>query len=262
MKNPVIGDQFLVEDAEARHHHEAGLSAALGRQPDFSGALGHFKEAQFILEAAEPTIDSGVQLARVWRDMGFTIARKALDLGASSMLEASRAALQKSAGITEVAAGQSDSSLSYDPAHDEPGGASRKQLRREVFAEHGATLGLMGRVVTIEEVMLGMDTRGDDEDAVRARREDQAFYGAAHDFLRIGSNGYYLVSNAMAGARQEILNGQRKQALAWLSRAGQGLAWTAVHDERNMKQAFETAAGRFPHLRTYDVAWASVLVKP
>lgn len=261
MRSPVISDQYLVENAQARQHHEAGLGAALGPDSDFGEAMEHFEEAEAVLESAEVTVDSQVQLARIWRDKGFTILRRALLLEDADIVPVARKLLTSSAKLTEVAAGQTGE-LPYDPAGVTSAHGTRKHARREIFAEHGATLGTLARMTTAEEVLLGTVTAGDDEAAVDARLNDQAYYGAAHDFLTIGSNGYYLVSNAMCGARQEVLNGQRLGSKVWLARAARGLAWTSVHDGRNAAQAFGTAARRSLHLRSYDAAKASVIAKP
>ncbi|HVX47946.1 MAG TPA: hypothetical protein VHA05_01170 [Candidatus Saccharimonadales bacterium] len=261
MGNPVIGSHFLVEDSEARHYHSAGLAIALDPESDFEEAIQNFEVADAILSTADPTIDSRVQLARVRRDEGFTMVRRGLVLKDQELMVIARSALVSSAELTLEAAGYTGE-LAYDPAGVPSAHGTRKHAHREIFAEHGATLGLLGRLTTAEAVLLDSTTSGDSEEAKQARLNDQAYYGAAHDFLRVGNNGYYLVSNAMCGARQEVLNGQRMGSNMWLLRAGRGLVWTVAHDRRNMHQALLTAGSRTRHLTSHDAARDSVFTKP
>lgn len=261
-----IEGQLLWENTDARELHEAGM-AAQGR--------GDLAEAHSALTAAirivasevEPSGDSVIQVARITRDQGFTYVREAIAERHSAYLEEARQTLLLATNLTEpLVAGKSDQ-LYFMPTESSLGEADepvKKKLRGEIYAEHGSTLALLGRTATVRAVMLDIDSRGDGVVAREERKEKQKWYGRdfAHGYLKNGNNGYYLVSNAMNGARQEIINGQRMRAGKWVVRAAASLAWTTQYDRRNWLAARNTFLNRLPYLRSYDAAKASVLVKP
>lgn len=252
--NPLIGGKVLTVHPEANQLHEAGLRAELrGNYAEAHASLG---AASQILADMPATVDTVVQSARITRDDGFTDVRVAIAENDPELLHQARRSLMRSVETTAPLVGGTQF-LGTEQAQGTP-----KRARREVFAEHGATLSLLGRVATVEQVMIGADTRSGGDAATVARTIGQQPYGLAHDLLRIGNNGYYRVSNAMVAARQERLNGRSLHAARWLGRAAAGLAWTAARDRGNFKAAARTAAGRLRHLRSYATAAASVQAKP
>ena len=95
-------------------------------------------------------------------------------------------------------------------------------------------------------------------------RREQHYFGRAeaHGYLNQGSNAYYLVSNAMHGARAERLNGKLAHIVPWLGRAGVGIAQAALTDRGNFKQAVQTSARIGWSMRTKKAAVASILARP
>jgi hypothetical protein len=259
MKDPVISSQFLSENPEAARFHGLGLQAQL--EGDYDEAHENLSEAASIL-GDTTSLAGQVQRARIRRDVGFTYVRQAVDDDSSKLVVAAEAMLDISLGDTKAAMlGEKFRELT---GTEREGSTLAREIRREVLAEHGATLGLLGRTATVRAVLLGVDTRGNGDEARQARTEEQKWYGRdyAHGLLKQGNNGYYWVSNAMNGARKEIINGQQLRAGKWMVRATEGLAWTARHDRRNLAAAQKTFLGRLPYLRSYDAAKDSVLVKP
>lgn len=247
---------MLTTNPEAQQLHEAGLQAELSG--NYAQAHQSFSSAHEVLTGLPQTLDTAVQASRIARDDGFTYVRSALAENNPSALDQAHEAIRASAEATApLVSGLSYLDTQLGQPHETP-----KQARREFLAEHGATVSLLGRIATVKEVMLGVDTRGDSETAHSARNVEQQPYGLAHDILRRGNNGYYRVSNAMVGARQERLNGRLPHAAVWLGRAVSGLAWTATFDRKNLKAAVLTVGSRTPHLRSYQAAIASVKAKP
>ncbi|HVV25902.1 MAG TPA: hypothetical protein VHC21_02630 [Candidatus Saccharimonadales bacterium] len=259
MKEPVIPSQFLSEDPEAARLHAVGLQAQLAG--DHDQALATLNTAAAILEGRS-SLSRQVQLARIARDTGFTYVRQAVSSEVPALLDDSEGMLGYSQRLTEAAMEGNEFICLTDAAAG--GSIMAREMRREVLAEHGATLSLLGRSATVRAVLLDVDTRGRGETARHKRTEEQRWYDRnyAHGYLKEGNNGYYLVSNAVHGARQEILNGQRLRAGKWLVRAVEGLAWTTKNDRRNLAPAQKTFADRLPSLRSYEAAKASVLAKP
>lgn len=246
---------MLYVDPKSQAYHASGLEASV--RGDYETAHNFLNLASDVLKQDCPSVDASVQRARIMRDSGFTCIREAIDAQDEVLLENAQHTLLASRDITApLVSGVAPEVILAGSA------ATPKSDRREIFAEHGATIGLLGRLATVSAVTAGVDTRGSGKEAVKNREEDQAPYGLAHDLLRIGNNGYYRVSNAMVGARQERLNGRLPNMLVWLGRAAYGLAWTAANDRQNLRAAARTAAGRMPHLTSYQKARTSVIVKP
>ncbi len=256
MSSPLIGAKMLSINSEAQQLHEAGLQAELAG--DYGHAHESFDVAQQVLAGVPQTLDTIVQTARIVRDDGFTYVRTALTESNPSILDQAQATISRSVEATApLVSGTAFVGTSLSQPHETP-----KKARREFLAEHGATVSLLGRIATIKEVMTGVDTRGNSEVALNARNVEQQPYGLAHDILRRGNNGYYRVSNAMVGARQERLNGRLTHMGVWLGRAATGLAWTVAHDPTNLKAAVRTVGSRVRHLRSYQAAIESVTTKP
>ncbi len=253
---------MLARNPEAQRLHDEGLQAELSG--NFALAHSSFYEALNLLDDDPATFDVAVQTARVMRDNGFTYVRASIAANDPEKLDQARTTLERSGDLTEeLVGGVRVLDFELAPPHGTP-----KQARHEARAEHGATIGLLGRLATVREVMLGIDTRVNIVDEAKAklakelRLGEQQHYGNAHDHLVMGNNGYYRVSNAMSAARQERLNGRLPQMAVWLGRATRSLAWTAVHDRSHLAGAVKTYVGRMPYLRSYEAARQSVLVKP
>lgn len=252
----LISGKVLTVHPEANVLHEKGLDAELNGE--YISAHTSFAEASQLLAGLPATVDSVVQAARITRDDGFTDVRAAIAGNGLDLLRQAQLTITRSAEST----GPLVSGVEILGTEQLQPHATPKAARREVFAEHGATISLLGRVATVRQVMFGVDTRGESETARHARNIEQQPYGQAHDLLRLGNNGYYRVSNAMVAARQERLNGRLRHAGVWLGRAAVGLAWTALRDRDNFEAAVRTFGGRLRHLRSYRAAAASVLRKP
>ena len=251
MSSPLIGAKVLVTNPEAQRLHEAGLQAELNG--DYAQAHDAFNDAQQILAGVSPTLDTIVQSAHINRDNGFTYVRAAIADSNPTIFDQALATISHSVEATAPLVSNIDLLQSH---------VSPKKTRTELLAEHGATVSLLGRAATVKEVMLGIDTRGDDEAAHNARDVYQQPYSQAHDILRSGNNGYYLVSNAMVAARQELLNSRLLQMSVWLGRAATGVVWTALQDPTNLRAAVRTVGSRVRHLRSYQAAIASVTTNP
>lgn len=254
MSNPLISEKALTTNPEARRLHETGLKAEL--MGDYNEAHESFEAAQQIIAGLPQTIDTAVQSARIGRDAGFTYVRAAIANNDSSILELAQGAIKTS---LEATAPLASGAAFIGNAQPE---ANSRIFHREFLAEHGATVSLLGRIATVREVMLGVDTRGNSEAAREARNGEQQPYSLAHDLLVMGNNGYYRVSNAMVAARQERINGRLPQVARWLGRAASGLAWTALRDPSNLKSAVRTSGNRARHLRSYRAAVNSVTTYP
>ena len=253
----LIGARALVENPEAMLLHTEGLDAEMNG--DFASVHESFTVAQAILATLPETMDTITQSARIVRDNGFTYVREAIHKSDTSLLRAASLCINDS--IEATAPIVSGTIFAWPEAPSSVTNTA-KRGRREVITEHGATVSLLGRLSTVKSVMLGIDTRTDEPSAVQARSIDQQGYALAHDLLRRGNNGYYRVSNAMMGARQERLNGRLPHAFVWLGRAASGVAWTAVRDPRNFKSTILTVGNRLRDIRSYKAAHDSVLVRP
>lgn len=253
----------LTVDQNAHALHQEGLAAEL--EGDYDTAQALFATAIDMVNVGKPNTDTDIQTAQIMRDGGFTHVRKAINLidpndRAACLRELSiaRESLNEAAKITErYAAGT-------QTLHPESmwADATPKGLSREVRAEHGATLGLLGRLATARAVICNIDTREGSHNVSVIRNEDQQSYGAANFFLSFGSNGYFWVRNSMAGARQERLNGRLLHVAPWLGRAAIGMGWTLLTDRRNLVPATRTAVAGLWYLRSYAAAEWSVLHRP
>lgn len=246
--------------------HRVALQAELrGTLPQ---AHAHYGRALERLEENGElyTLEGQVQSARIIRDDGFTFVRAAvadvsLHEGDTPVvsLQTAEQLLQQSRVTTGVMV--AGDPRDFNPQLQTPKDTI-KAVRRELLAEHGATIGLLGRLATVRQVLNGEDTRGDTDAAIQTTNIEQSHYGWAHNFLRSGNNGYYRVSNAMNAARQERINGHSLHAGVWLGRAASGLVWTAFHDRTHLKDAILTAGSRTLQMRSSAVAVKSVITAP
>ena len=254
MSSPLIGAKVLIPNSEAQQFHESGLRAELAG--NYGQAHESFDTAHAVLSGVPQTLDTVVQAARITRDAGFTYVREAISEHSPSILDQAHRIIQSSVESTApLVSGVAFIGTSQPEANPQ-------KAQKEFLAEHGATVSLLGRIATVKEVIVGIDTRGNSKEAQNARNVEQQPYSLAHDILRRGNNGYYRVSNAMVGARQERLNGRLPQMVRWLGRATTGLAWTALRDPSNLKPAVRTIGNRSRHLRSYQAAINSVTTHP
>ncbi|HVV66547.1 MAG TPA: hypothetical protein VHB72_00550 [Candidatus Saccharimonadales bacterium] len=238
--------------------HSEGLEAVLYSQ-DFERGHELFGEADALVSNGIPTIDSEVQRARIRRDDAFTYVREGLANEDIDALDVGELALR---GAIKITANVLDPSSVIEFDKRQLRGGSLKKAIREIFSEHGSSINLLGGAATAAAILEGLDMSGDDEAAVKHRRDDQRPYGLSHDFARTGNNGYIRVNGAMRAARQARLNGDMAGVGVWVDRALYGLSWTALHDRRNLRAAARTFMGRAAHLRSYEVAKGSVFTHP
>lgn len=258
MRSPVVGANHLLENPDAARLHVAGLETVLHQQ-DFTKGHILFTEAEAVLLGDAPTIDSEVQRARINRDNAFTYVREALATGGLDTLDVGESALR---GAILITANVLDPSCLIEFDERQLDGGSLKKATREIFSEHGSSINLLGGAATAQAILRGLDMSGDEEEAVKHRRDDQRPYGLAHGFARTGNNGYIRVNGAMRAARQARLNRDAVGVGVWLNRGVYGLHWTALYDRRNLQMAGRTFFGRALHLQSYSAAENSVFTHP
>lgn len=232
---------------EAQQLHEIGLRAELSG--DYSQAHESFDAAQHVLEELPESVDTQIQTARILRDKGFTLVRSSIQVPDIVELDKADDVIEEASGKTFL---QILKAGNTSPGPEPPLRLNRLQWR-ELLAEHGATISLLGRIATVKEVTFG---QRDDNNP------PETTYETAHDFLKKGNNGYYRVSNTMVAARQERIKGNMPNMFKWLGRAGVSLAWTAAFDRENVKPAIRTFGSRLLHLRSHLKAVHSVAGKP
>jgi hypothetical protein len=255
MPGPAIETATFVLDERAQQLHQAGLAAEL--QASFTDARICFAGALDILAEQPQTLDIYVQTARIQRDEGFTFVREALTRQAPLPFSRAETTLGRSARMTGFLLGETRPPDGIDI----PAESMSKAQQRELLAEHGATINLLGRLATARQTLSGQDGAFATFRALNSRQR-RNWYELAHAFHREGSNGYYRVSNAVTGARAERMGGDLPHLVRWLGRAAAGLGWTAAHDRRNLLRASLTFSSRTLHLATPGTATRSVRVKP
>lgn len=212
----------------------------LAKNKEYTEAIAKYNEA---LEAV-PT--GSIDDARIRRDLGFTYALQSLDtlkhkdtshgIAPGSLFGDAQAMLASSLAITE--------NLLAPPCYD----------IQHFYAEHGATLSLMGRLATIASLNI---PNTDTKDALPVN-----YYYNAHDFLKVGDNMYYFVSNALVAARSDRIRGNLTASLGWVGKAVIGLARSVLEDRANAKASFRTFVRRVPSIRTKNAALRSVRTQP
>lgn len=243
---------YLAENFDAFERETFGLNASLaGDQPL---ARDYYDEALTLIPT-NGTADTAAQRGSVIRNDGFTFVRDAI---ATEEPENQKALFERASHRLREALGQTALLVSgaERPNYQQIGPhQTHKKQRRELLSTHAATLGLIARAATAEEVVLTSTTE---------TRQDRANYGLAHDFARLGTNGYFRVSNAMNGARDERIQGNARlpHTAVWLSRAAFGIVWSVKNDRGNLTNALRTFAGRMPDLVTPSKARQSVRNRP
>jgi hypothetical protein len=244
--------RYLVQHIGAAELERTGLEMSLGGNQ--AGAHRAYVEA-FERIPRDGTADRAAQRGSILRNDGFTHTRAALEARnpevAITNFDLANHRLYQALGETAAFV----SSMRPPNYRQEGPHATWKQQRRELFSEHAATLGLLARTATAEEVVL---------ESVDATRQERAKYGHAHDFARLGTNGYFRVSNAMNGARDERIQGSSRvpHTAVWLARAAFGIVWSIKNDRGNLASAAKTFVRRLPDIRTPRTARQSVLSRP
>jgi hypothetical protein len=240
-------------DTWADGMHADGLSLALGGQ--FGAAHEAFDAAlERLANAALPAVDGQLHGARITRDQSFTYVRQALSASAELSEEGLFAVAEQGLHVS------ARTTKRLIDLHTVTG-----RREKELLSEHGATLGLLGRKVVAQQVVL--EQLPDYEGAGLERRDvrgAQHYFGrhGAHGYLQRGSNMYYLVSNAMHGARAERLNGAPAHMVPWLERAQVGISRAALTDRSNLQPALRTVGRIGASLRSKDTAAASIMARP
>ena len=248
MMNPLVGTRMFAVNPEADKLQSEGLKAQ--QKNNFTDSIDLYNGALLILADETDSVEIEVQRARILRDKGFTYGRKGIEENDIDDLGNARSSIGQSLDKTSMLISRTvtpilDCEEHLDLDHGQ---------YRELLAEHGATLSILGRIATIAQV---------DFDEIDPEEHSIKIYRQAHKYLSKGSNGYYRVSNAMVAARQERIDGNRFEAAKWLvGKAAVGFAWTLTHDKRNIKRAFGTICKRTTNLRSRRVAEESVYNKP
>jgi len=247
----------LAENFEAKDEHSLGQECSLDFKEYFS-ADGHYQSALDILGSDKDlgSLDKTIQSARIIRDKGFNRLRSVIDfyyisgdselkeIDATWSLKDSRDLVSKSKSLTNI--------LIFNPDTASPD-TDLGKVKPNLYAEHGATIGLLGRLATAGTVVF-KEPRPEAADVNR--------YSQAHDLLKQANNGYYLVGNAILAARHERIFGTRRDSILWASRAVKGLLWTGSQDRLNLKAATLTLGSRTLDLLTRSRAIKSVYTKP
>ncbi len=242
---------MLVRDPKARRLHDNGLAAEL--RGDFDEAHGQFREALLSVPGYDGeriwTPASEVQAAAIVRDDGFTDVRAAIQMTDLDTLHRS----SRRVGHAAVMLAPLLQHHSYLARYRNKSRELSTEELRELRSEHGATLGCIARIGTVARILFEINLGTED-------------YERAHELLENGSNGYYLVSNAMCAARAARTRSSEGEPVPevkiWLGRAAAGLAYTTAHDLSNLYAASRTFFGRRPHARSQQTAIDSVRVKP
>ena len=236
----------LAENFEAKDEHSLGQECSLDFKEYFS-ADGHYQSALDILGSDKDlgSLDKTIQSARIIRDKGFNRLRSVIDFyyisGDSELkeidstwsLKDSRDLVSKSKSLTNI--------LIFNPDTSSPD-TDLGKVKPNLYAEHGATIGFLGRLATAGTVVF------------KEPRPEAADVQA--------NNGYYLVGNAILAARHERIFGTRRDSILWASRAVKGLLWTGSQDRLNLKAATLTLGSRTLDLLTRSRAIKSVYTKP
>lgn len=246
MGSATIATEALCVDRGAEFLYDQGRAAtqdgnAAGANKDFRAALQH-------LEYSPVTFDAEVQAARIGRNMGFAWVRTAIESNDTRLLHRGGEQILHCATSLKKELGQERDALTT-------------AARKEAIAEYGAAISFLGRTATATQIMR------QDTGATSARIREAAKWGSkayeqAHELLKEGSNGYHRVSNAMAAARHERVNGRVMKAAAWTGRAAVGLAWTATHDRKNLINTLRATSNRTRQLLTRSIATRSIKTKP
>ena len=235
----------FTENSRAADLHRLGLEAALERK-DYLAAHNLFDEALRSLSvplSRQLYKDSSLTLqrAKIIRDKGFTSIREGLHTGDYGHLDDAHHSLISSERMSAQLVHREQHIYSAD-------------AWKFLLSEHGATLGLLGRLATVCEVV---------QVPIHDIYEAEEYYDTAHqNFLSEGVNKYYQTSNAINAARHERLEGRLNTTGIWLGRAALSVRQAKKHDPSNYEPARKTYRQRRAYLKTKKTAARSVLVKP
>ncbi len=244
---------------EAKQLHEQGLAAELNGR--FSEAHLRFAGALALLpHSCRDAATIGLR-ADAMRDDGFTHTREAIaasspedreqQFGAAYLrFEEAYATIRSALGKDALAR---ESRLPPSEYHSTE---EQTALRTNI----GATAGLVARTHTVEAVFDWRDRRTHYDHGLHSAARKR--YGEALHNLWHGNNGYYLVSNAMAAARHEIIFGSMARTIVWRGVALAALIRTKLFDPGNYAAAKSTYHERKRHYTDPRTAEMSVDRKP
>ena len=236
---------------QARIIQADGVEAELAGNYDSAYAL--FDDALAALAGTGTHCSREYQVAGIERDRAFTSVRHGIaangDTERAGLFERAQAGLDRSLQtLTQLLNPKSPGT--FDHTHEDT---------RLIRASRGATLSCLGRLALV---------RGAYDDQARPGSGNEHYDAAytsfkfAHQALRQGNNGYFLVSNAIIAAKAALLLDLPAEVVRWKRRAVLGLGWTALHDRQNLSRAWDTFRARDRHLADKPAALASILVKP
>ncbi len=227
------------QNQPAQSLHEQGLKSEIVGDYDQADSL--FNQAIDLLEPSASTIDNQLQLAKIYRDLGFNLVRHSISDLDLSELNKGKKNIEESGAKTFIHIFKIDSPR------------LNTYQQRELLAEHGATINLLARTATLETVIFKQSDKFN---------RPEKIYTTAHRFLKKGNNGYYRTSNTLTAARQERINKHHLQAFKWLGRAAISVSWTALFDSKNLGPSVKTLAHRLPDLTNQKKAIDSLSSKP
>lgn len=229
------------QNQQAQLNHAQGIESEI--TGDYDQADSFFDQAIRLIEFSTSNIDSQLQLAKIYRDQGFNHVRRSMADSDLSELQVGKKIIEQSGAKTFI---------HIFEINTRKLGLNNHQ-QRELLAEHGATIGLLARIATLETVIF--------EQADELNRPEK-IYQTAHRFLKLGNNGYYRTSNTLAAARQERINGHYPATLKWLGRTASSLTYTALFDPKNLIPSVKTSANRLGDLISQNKAVNSLSSKP
>lgn len=230
----------FAENPEAKLLHTQGLKLI---KRDIDGAHELYGQAQELLQhdSGLDEFSTMMQLARVIRDDGFLHVRQA-------------AKPETGDRVSEIRFGAAKLYISREftqKLKDRKLGVYEPEAWRFLRSEHGATVGLIGRLATVALVAQeDFDLQG------------WGFYEEAHRDLTKGSNRYYETSNAINAARHSLIIGRHYTKSVWQNRAYEAAVNAAKEDPANESAAMKTYLQRKKYLKSQKVAVKSVLKNP
>lgn len=241
-------NQYLAQNPEATALEGMGLQASLAGSQE--AARDHYAQALALVPNGD-TPDAAAQRGSILRNLGFSYVREGIAARSTEAFAQGTTYLRDALAETALYASGARN-LNYQKIGPH---ATYKKPRRELLSAHAATLGLLGRAATAQEVALGIEPSAE-------TTQGRLRYGFAHDFARLGTNGYFRVSNSMNLARDERIHGRRIHAAVCVARAAFGIVWSVKNDRGNLKNGVRTFARRLIDLRSISASRQSVLVRP
>lgn len=226
---------------DVRDLHQQGIDLS---KTDFTGAQVAYAGAMEMIRLGHAGLDelsARMHMARLLRDDGFLHVRKALSEDTQDPgMELYRGLGQLFTSMTISQLMKNRQAPRYSP-----------QAWYELRSEHGATLGLVGRLGTAAVVL---------SEEVEFSPID--YYISAYGDLRKEGNRYYDTSNSMHAARHEIVTGRPGRASTWQDRAWRSLQRAKKTDKDNYSAAKETFYERKRQLVSQASAIESVKTAP